>query len=97
MTGLDPAAPYFENTDVSVRLDPSDATFVDVIHTDDGGLHNIGFGMTNPCGHIDFFPNGGGQQPGCPTDAVSKLGLTTWTALKSQLDYYGKAKRSRVN
>lgn len=32
--GLDPAEPCFEGTPELVRLDPSDALFVDVIHTD---------------------------------------------------------------
>lgn len=32
--GLDPAQPYFQGTPTSIRLDKSDAEFVDVIHTD---------------------------------------------------------------
>lgn len=33
-SGLDPTEPYFQGTSASVYLDTSDATFVDVIHTD---------------------------------------------------------------
>ncbi|KAK8730445.1 hypothetical protein OTU49_008013 [Cherax quadricarinatus] len=67
ITALDPAEPYFNDTHTITRLDPSDALFVDVIHTDDSPI--LGFplsvGMTQPIGHLDFFPNGGHQQPGC--------------------------------
>lgn len=34
LTGLDPAEPHFQMTDPVVRLDPTDALFVDVIHSD---------------------------------------------------------------
>ncbi|CAK6978930.1 inactive pancreatic lipase-related protein 1-like [Scomber scombrus] len=66
ITGLDPAEPYFQDTDASVRLDASDANFVDVIHTD--GLpfdSKLGLGISQPMGHIDFYPNGGELMPGC--------------------------------
>ncbi|CAF3144763.1 unnamed protein product [Rotaria sp. Silwood2] len=65
ITGLDPAGPYFENTDPVVRLDPTDALFVDVIHTD--GAHNLllGLGTLQRMGHADFYPNGGSDQPSC--------------------------------
>jgi Lipase. len=33
-SGLDPADPYFSGTESIVRLDPTDATFVDIVHTD---------------------------------------------------------------
>ncbi|XP_075071210.1 pancreatic triacylglycerol lipase-like [Mixophyes fleayi] len=66
ITGLDPAEPYFQNTPTEVRLDLSDAALVDVIHTDAGPfLPNLGFGMSQVIGHLDFFPNGGVQMPGC--------------------------------
>lgn len=78
-----------------VRLDPSDAMYVDIIHTDSrpfikggelGTMSNItvciivkicckltfelslldaGLGMSAPIGHLDFYPNGGENQPGC--------------------------------
>ncbi|XP_018427679.1 PREDICTED: pancreatic lipase-related protein 2-like [Nanorana parkeri] len=70
-SGLDPAGPYFENTPPSVRLDPTDALFVDVIHTDGssmallGKFGFVGFGMKQTVGNVDFFPNGGKRMPGC--------------------------------
>ncbi|XP_075704562.1 pancreatic lipase-related protein 2-like [Rhinoderma darwinii] len=65
ITGLDPARPWFENTPEEVRLDSSDADFVDVIHTDT--ITFIGVGMIKPIGHFDFYPNGGGHMTGCPS------------------------------
>ena len=34
ITGLDPADPHFEETDPIIRLDETDAFYVDAIHTD---------------------------------------------------------------
>ncbi|KAF3708608.1 Inactive pancreatic lipase-related protein 1 [Channa argus] len=75
VTGLDPTEPYFQDTNSTVRLDTSDATFVDVIHTDGLPFNSkLGLGMSQPVGHIDFYPNGGELMPGCsankgqPTD-----------------------------
>ncbi|XP_058527507.1 pancreatic triacylglycerol lipase-like [Ochotona princeps] len=66
ITGLDPAEPYFQDTPALVRLDPTDAKFVDVIHTDASPfIPNLGFGMSQKVGHLDFFPNGGKSMPEC--------------------------------
>ena len=56
ITGLDPAGLNFEHSDVAVRIDKSDAEFVDIIHTNTGPT---GAGITAPLGHADFYPNGG--------------------------------------
>lgn len=75
ITGLDPAEPYFQGMDSEVRLDPSDAMFVDVIHTDGRSFFLLeipGYGMSQSCGHIDFYPNNGKEQPGC---ALSQEGV----------------------
>ena len=65
---MDPAGLFFTNRDATIRLDPGDAEYVDVIHTDAGGL-----GTSQKVGHIDFFPNGGSLQPGCVFNILSKL------------------------
>lgn len=58
----DPAYPGFRDAEkTNQNLDPSDAEFVDVIHTCAGTL-----GHNKNLGHADFFPNGGkATQPGC--------------------------------
>ncbi|XP_068113986.1 pancreatic triacylglycerol lipase-like [Hyperolius riggenbachi] len=72
ITGLDPAEPYFQYTPSEVRLDLTDADLVDVIHTDGGPfLPNLAFGMSQPIGHLDFYPNGGVQMPECPQSRES--------------------------
>ncbi|XP_006884226.1 PREDICTED: lipase member H [Elephantulus edwardii] len=61
ITGLDPAGPLFNGKPPQDRLDPGDAQFVDVIHSDTDAL-----GYKEQLGNIDFYPNGGLDQPGCP-------------------------------
>uniref|UniRef100_A0A2K6KT48 Triacylglycerol lipase n=1 Tax=Rhinopithecus bieti TaxID=61621 RepID=A0A2K6KT48_RHIBE len=74
ITGLDPVEASFEGTPEEVRLDPSDADFVDVIHTDAAPLIPfLGFGTNQQMGHLDFFPNGGENMPGCKKNALSQI------------------------
>jgi len=81
VTGLDPAEPYFEGYHVDARLDPSDAKFVDVIHTDVNSIFAMGFGSKEPMGHVDYYPNGGHDQPGCD------LGLGDITNVENAKQY----------
>uniref|UniRef100_A0A1A9W5E4 Lipase domain-containing protein n=1 Tax=Glossina brevipalpis TaxID=37001 RepID=A0A1A9W5E4_9MUSC len=60
ITGLDPAMPLFITASAAHKLDPSDAAYVDVIHT-----NAIVQGKLERCGHADFYMNGGIMQPGC--------------------------------
>lgn len=62
---MDPAAPLYEFPHIESLdevLDPSDASFVDAIHTNAKHI-----GMITPAGHVDYYVNGGQQQWGCNT------------------------------
>lgn len=63
ITGLDPAGPLFSETNPTERIAPTDAVYVEVIHTNLGLL-----GFSIPIGHADFFPNYGVTMPGCSPD-----------------------------
>ena len=87
IVGLDPAGPLFASTPPAVRLDPSDATFVDVIHTDAKR-----WGIEQPCGHIDFYPNGGVNQVGCLDVTTGNLPSGSFSSkqIASKLKYKGR-------
>lgn len=64
ITGLDPARPCFVNEKLDLKLDKSDAQFVDIIHTQaDNSITALG--MRDLMGHADYYVNGGGMQPSC--------------------------------
>lgn len=72
ITGLDPAGPLFEHSNVSLSL--NDAKFVDVIHTNAGNLTDGRYGLNQSIGHVDFYPNGGHDQPNCSFPLASETG-----------------------
>ena len=65
IAGLDAAGPAFEGQDPRLRLDPTDACYVDAIHTDGDKL-----GIKMAVAHDDFYPNGGDDQPGCESKSL---------------------------
>lgn len=57
---MDPAGPSYESNGYQVRVDPTDAKFVDIIHTNGDVTALTGSaGMISQTGHVDFYPNGG--------------------------------------
>ncbi|CAG0887180.1 unnamed protein product [Darwinula stevensoni] len=68
ITGLDAARPFFKDDPsygLDTHLDAGDAEFVDVIHSNAGLLIAGCLGIIEPIGTVDFYPNGGSDQPGC--------------------------------
>lgn len=68
VTGLDPAGPWFADKDWSIGINPSSGDLVDIWHTNGETALITGFGTLKRLGHVDFYPNGGGFQPGCIID-----------------------------
>jgi len=62
ITALDPSS----GEDLEHKLSPSDAQFVEVVHTNAGGE-----GTWEQLGHVDYYPNGGQTQPGCSSNSCS--------------------------
>ncbi|XP_051472683.1 pancreatic lipase-related protein 2-like [Apus apus] len=94
ITGLDPARPYFEGTSPEVRLDPSDANFVDVIHTNAANFPTAGLGIYNTSGHLDFYPNGGSVMPGC-TDLIPEIKQSDFEVNLADVPVIGTCHHSR--
>ncbi|XP_063217618.1 phospholipase A1 member A-like isoform X2 [Bacillus rossius redtenbacheri] len=62
VTALDAAGPSYTTPGMEDKVDSTDAAFVQLIHTNVGGL-----GIRKALGHVDFYVNGGKSQPGCST------------------------------
>jgi len=94
ITGLDPAQPCFQTDSPEIRLDPSDADFIDVIHTNGRILEKLGLGLPDPIGHVDFYPNGGAKQPGCSRRRNKLLPPITsyiWNRIEKSICSHGRS------
>lgn len=61
---MDPAGPAFQRMGNDTKLEPSDAKYVQCIHTNDFyGMRANTSDYT--CGHANFIMNKGSMQPGC--------------------------------
>ena len=63
LAAVDPANPLFYDQGQADdgHLGPEDALLVDVTHTSSGPLLQGFLGVRQPVGHVDFYPNGEGQ------------------------------------
>lgn len=88
--GLDPAGPLFESHDPRVRLDATDANFVDVIHSNGEQLILGGLGSWQPMGDVDYYPNGGKMQSGCSNIFVGAVSDIIWCKFLRHIYRYKK-------
>jgi hypothetical protein len=54
-------------------LEKTDADFVDIVHSNMGSLLIGHVGCEQNLGHVDFYPNGGAVQPGCPNPILGTI------------------------
>ncbi|XP_023023483.2 inactive pancreatic lipase-related protein 1 [Leptinotarsa decemlineata] len=92
IVGLDPAGPGFFYEITNNRLDPTDAQFVHVIHTNTAFL-----GFRRTLGHVDYYPNGGEFQPGCPLDITGSCSHTRSYELYAESIVNGGFSAERCN
>ncbi|CAG2116109.1 unnamed protein product, partial [Medioppia subpectinata] len=66
----DPAGPAYSGEPPQYRLDRTDATYVQAIHTNTPPPNEIpgvnDFGIMDSIADVDIYVNGGSKQPGCP-------------------------------
>ncbi|KAF5301941.1 hypothetical protein FQR65_LT08676 [Abscondita terminalis] len=89
ISGLDPAEPHFAKSQAPVRLDRSAAYYVDVIHTDASAFIRGGLGIVESVGHVDYYPNGGNNQPGCDRSVMQSISLESGSFFKGMRSFLG--------
>jgi len=82
VSGLDPAGPFFSlQPEDRLRLDKTDATFVDIYHSNRGALGD----SSHQTGDINVYINGGDNQPGCEEADTGDFAGTLANYLISEL------------
>ncbi|CAH0555316.1 unnamed protein product [Brassicogethes aeneus] len=89
ISGLDPAEPHFGQEAPPVRLDRSAAKYVDIVHTDANHFIELALGMKRPIGHVDYYPNGGDNQPGCGKSMVQYVNEQEGSFFRGLRKYLG--------
>ncbi|CRL01708.1 CLUMA_CG014924, isoform A [Clunio marinus] len=91
ITALDPSYPLFYGIGsiFNSPLNRDDGEFVDVIHTDSNF-----FGAPVSCGSVDFWPNGGKNQPNCPPANVDVYDEQNFCSHRRSWKYYAESVRS---
>ena len=80
-SGTDPAGPLFQTVPINQRLDKTDASFVVIVHVNQGE-----FGFLGRLGHADFYVNGGGP-------IQSECGFKDITSRKSSFPLHFRSTR----
>ena len=72
MIAIDPAGAIWDRHPAEYRLHRTDAEIVHVLHTSKGF-----YGLEDPIGDVDFYPNGLNNQPeSCPNSNEVNCGCT---------------------
>ncbi|KAJ8674971.1 hypothetical protein QAD02_010757 [Eretmocerus hayati] len=97
VTGLDPAGPCFDGVKTELKLSRTDAMFVDIIHTNSAKGEKNNFGIYEPIGKIDFYPNGGNRQPRCVHQLPDAYNLINTTITKAIIAQQASIHHKRID
>ena len=65
-------------------MDPTDAEFVSAIHTDNSPFISGGLGIKQTVAHLDFYPNGGKNQPGCNIGVINSISAEKGSLIRGE-------------
>ena len=94
ITGLDVSGPFFDASNPAVRLDQTDAEYVDVVHVGASSLTPLDVNMQSAqlSGHVDFFVNPAEEN----FPSAGGTGAAFWSVFSSMGDVYSKSQKLRT-